>query len=302
MLYVEPDAGIAPVLQVIESARPGGELLLNFYYLADRRVLADIARAAGSGVHVYAIVEGNPFEISQDKVSAEITALEQAGAKVKTTPSRFQSHGGQPAFDHAKYAATAQKALIETANIDNSAFSRNREYVYTTNDQSVAKALETLFVADWTGADTDDQVRNLAPSLILSPGAAEPIISQISQPGAVCIEVEELGSDQEILDAIAAKGSQASLVVPPTRGGKDQEVLSSLVTAGVNVRVLPKTPIYLHAKLIVGGASGYIGSQNFSKTSLNNSREVGIVITSPTDLQTMSAACTQDMENGAPPS
>jgi phosphatidylserine/phosphatidylglycerophosphate/cardiolipin synthase-like enzyme len=82
------------------------------------------------------------------------------------------------------------------------------------------------------------------------------------------MEVEELGSDGEILAAIQAKGTQASLVVPDGMNEAKRDELSALAGAGVNVRVLPKSPLYLHAKLIVGQTSAYVGSQNFSETCL----------------------------------
>jgi phosphatidylserine/phosphatidylglycerophosphate/cardiolipin synthase-like enzyme len=47
----------------------------------------------------------------------------------------------------------------------------------------------------------------------------------------------------------------------------------------VRVRTLA-TP-YLHAKLITGSHEAFLGSENFTWTSLNRNREVGIVLSNP---------------------
>ena len=53
--------------------------------------------------------------------------------------------------------------------------------------------------------------------------------------------------------------------------------MSPLVRAGAQV-VEVQSP-YIHAKLIIADSKAFIGSQNFSTSSLDTNREVGIFLT-----------------------
>ena len=55
----------------------------------------------------------------------------------------------------------------------------------------------------------------------------------------------------------------------------------------------------MHAKLIlVDGARACVGSENFSPTSLDANRELGIVLADPAAIATLSAAFEHDWSTG----
>ncbi len=58
-LYIEPNAGPAPILNVIDSARH--QLDIGVYYLDDRRILAAVRDAEHRGVDVRIMVEPKPY-------------------------------------------------------------------------------------------------------------------------------------------------------------------------------------------------------------------------------------------------
>ena len=64
--------------------------------------------------------------------------------------------------------------------------------------------------------------------------------------------------------------------------------------AGVRVRELPVRPIYMHAKIIVGGRVAFIGSENVSKASLDHNREVGVLLDEPAQLHLLRHQFVQD--------
>jgi phosphatidylserine/phosphatidylglycerophosphate/cardiolipin synthase-like enzyme len=41
---------------------------------------------------------------------------------------------------------------------------------------------------------------------------------------------------------------------------------------------MPKSPVYMHAKMLVGGSEAFVGSENFSRTSLQDNREIGLLL------------------------
>ncbi|MHB1279879.1 MAG: phospholipase D-like domain-containing protein [Acidithiobacillus sp.] len=278
MLSIEPQAGPAPVIQVINSSRR--ELDVGVYYLSDRKILRAIAAAHRRGVDVRVIIEGKPYGMKHWQVRREERTIAATGAQWKVAPPRFTSHDNDYSFYHCKYCANGHEVEIGTANFDWSAFHRNREYVYVTRNATVVQAVNAVFNADWTAAQGGNQ---RAPAyahrvLVLSPGrSAAQLLQVIDQPGPIDVESEELGPYAPILDALAAKGGDLRMILPTSINSEDQRDVAFLRSHGCQVRLLPKSPIYMHAKMIVGNGLAFVGSENFTQTSLNN-RGMGLLL------------------------
>jgi cardiolipin synthase A/B len=101
--------------------------------------------------------------------------------------------------------------------------------------------------------------------------------------------------DEEMYDATAEnaliaavrRGVDVEVILPPSDTedsafqGKD---VQRLIAGGVHVRYLGAP--YVHAKLILADAGlAFVGSQNFSATSLDKNREVGVAIADTAALQ-----------------
>ena len=267
-LYIEPHAGVGPVIAFIQQAR--GTLDINAYLATDRRVIQAITQDVRHGIHVRIVIDRRPYG---GRPRGEIARLRATGAQVRSAPGRFS---GRYRFDHAKYMVSGRRAEIGTANLTWSAFHKNREYLDIIRQPAITHALRTVFAADWYNRPAGN-----APcqSLVLSPGATPALVAVIRQPGAVCIESEELGKDRAILDALRAKGAQARILLPATLSRYDRRIARGFAADGVRVRTLA-TP-YLHAKLIAGRTEAFLGSENFIWTSLHRNREVGILLGNP---------------------
>ncbi|MBU2800800.1 GTP-binding protein [Acidithiobacillus caldus] len=273
-LYIEPNAGPAPILNVIDSARH--QLDIGVYYLDDRRILAAVRDAAHRDVDVRIMVEPKPYGMKPWQVQKEVRAIEATGAYFRYVPTRFVSGDGAYRFYHAKYCVNGHEAEIGTANMDWSAFHRNREYLYDTTNPTIVRAVQAVFDADWN--------RQHAPAwthrvLVLSPGtSASQLLQVIDQPGTVDVESEELGPYKTILDALATKGKDLRMILPATISTEDRRDVAFLEQHGCQVRLMPKKPIYMHAKMIVGNHLAFIGSENFTQTSLEDNREMGVLL------------------------
>ena len=289
MIYVEPNAGVTPVVQFIEAAQ--GQLLINNYYLDDADVFRAISIDVQKGVKVLVVIAGNPYDLTEN-VEKEKAALLRAGAVVHIAPPQFEDHGGYHDFDHAKYAVARNGALIGTANWDFSAFTQNREYIYTTQSPAIIRALTTIFTADFNG-DSAPDISLVAPDLVVSPGSEDPVVATIEQPGAIEVETEKLGTDRNVLRALESKGSAAEIIIPPD--GAKPFILSELAADGVQVRTI--SGIRMHAKMIVGGKVAFIGSENFTITSLKYNREIGVLLNNSADMKTLSTTFQIDWDS-----
>ncbi len=273
-LYIEPHAGPGPIIQVIQSAHH--EINAGVYYLSDRPILNALRAAHARGVDVRIIIQGKPYGMKPWQVQEEERAIESTGAVLKLAPYRFESHGDQYAFQHSKYICNGHECEIGTENFDWSAFHRNREYLYATKNPSVVQAANAVFDVDWNNRRAPAFAHRV---LVLSPGtSAAQLLQVIAQPGPIDVESEELGPYAPILDALAAKGKDLRMILPSSINGEDQRDVAFLRQHGCQVRLLPVKPIYLHAKMIVGNALAFIGSENFTQTSLDSNREMGLLL------------------------
>ncbi|MHB1566938.1 MAG: phospholipase D-like domain-containing protein [Acidiferrobacter sp.] len=265
MLRIEPIAGVAPIVRFIGEA--GARLNINAYLVTDRPVLAAIRQAVRRGVRVRVLLARHPYG---QRPRGELKHLQATGAQVRFAPPRF-TH--RYVFDHAKYMVSGQAVEIGSANLTWSAFHQNREYVWMAHRPAIADDLHRLFVADWTRRSAGPIPRQ---RLVIAPGATLALVAMIERPGRVCIESEELGRDRPILAALATKGPRAQLVLPARLSASDRRLAQRLATHGVAVRFL-RTP-YLHAKLIATPGRVFLGSENFTWSSLHRNREVGVTV------------------------
>ena len=274
MLSIEPQAGPAPIIQVIHSSRR--ELDVGVYYLSDRKILRALAAAHRRGVDVRVIIEGKPYGMKPWQVRREERIIAATGAQWKVAPPRFTSHGNDYSFYHGKYCANGHEVEIGTANLDWSAFHRNREYVYVTRNTTVVQAVNAVFNADWHNRRAPAFAHRV---LVLSPGtSAAQLLQVINQPGPIDVESEELGPYAPILDALAAKGRNLRMILPASINREDRRDVAFLREHGCQVRLLSKKPLYMHAKMIAGKALAFIGSENFTQTSLEDNREMGLLL------------------------
>lgn len=284
MLAIEPHAGPAPIIQVISSARR--EVNLNVYYLSSRKILSALRDAHARGVAVRVILDERPYGMKPWQIREEVRNVDATGATLHWAPARFEAAPGRYVFDHAKYCCSLHSCEIGTANYDWSAFHRNREYVYVTRDTRVVQAANAVFAADWNGARAPDWTHRV---LVLSPGTSvRQMLQVVEQPGPIDVESEELGSYRPVLDAMAAKGRDLRLILPASISPEDKRNVAVLEEHGCQVRLLPKKPLYMHAKMIVGLTMAFIGSENFTETSLERNREMGLLLNGRdvTELQT----------------
>ncbi len=171
----------------------------------------------------------------------------------------------------------------------------NREYgVIDTDPRDVAQ-IAAIFTADWnhTTAVLDD------PRLVVSPLNARAGLAALIGGAHALLQIE----DEEMLDRLsedlliaAARRGAAVQIILPAPGASTPDSSADVTRpsqGGVRVRYLVAP--YLHAKLVVAdGAVAFVGSENFSGTSLDENRELGIMIGEPQALATLSYVYAQD--------
>lgn len=115
-------------------------------------------------------------------------------------------------------------------------------------------------------------------ALVVSPGAEAKILGVLRQPGTVTIEAEELGYCPAVMRALEAKGRLVRMILPANIGASDRRHVETLGHYGVQVRLLPVKPHYLHTKAFCATNECFIGPVNLSDVSFNDNRELGLLL------------------------
>jgi cardiolipin synthase A/B len=187
-------------------------------------------------------------------------------------------------------------AIIMNQNLTQSAFTTNREFGVVSNRPDAVQTAAAIFEADWTrGAEPDPG------PLVVSPTNAREQILALVRGARVSLDVyAEVLRDPQLLDALAAaeeRGVRVRIIVSPTADFAAE--MEELTASGVDLRL--SSSLYIHAKLIVAdGERAFIGSQNLSATSLDQNRELGIIVDDPVNLSRLTRTFDIDFRAGTP--
>jgi phosphatidylserine/phosphatidylglycerophosphate/cardiolipin synthase-like enzyme len=291
-LFVQPEDGRAPILDEIEEARES--IALEVYLLSDNETIAALERAARRGVEVRVILEEDPFGGAGNQPEV-FERLRQAGIDVRWDNPAFR-------FAHVKtFVVDGDVAIVMNQNLTVSSFTRNREFgVVTTRSAEVAQAA-AIFEADW-----DRAAEPADGPLIVSPTTSrEDLLGLISGAKRTLDIYAEVVRDPEIMAAIAGaerRGVAVRLIMSGDLDGTDDnaEERAELAAAGVDVR-LARGGLYIHAKMVLAdGARAFVGSQNFTATSLDQNRELGVFLTDRASLSRLARTFEEDFAEGQP--
>jgi len=289
-LFVAPDDGERPVLDELHAARC--TIDVSVYLLSDDTVIAALDTAADRGVRVRVMLEEHPFGGggTQDEVRA---ALEAHEIEVRWSGSGVR-------FSHAKFIVVdRQTALIMNQNLTVSAFTNNREFgVVTTNRASVTQA-QQIFDRDWES----DGGEHVDGPLIVSPANSRDRLLALIEGATESIDLyAEVIRDEQVvaaLGAAAARGVEVRLIVDVSIDEDTQNVAARLYAQGVEIRLADF--LCIHAKLmVIDGELAVVGSQNFTQTSLDQNREVAMVVTDPLLIERCLAVFERDWQRSAP--
>ncbi len=297
-VFVQPDAGDAPVVGAIRGAQKS--VALEMYLLTETNVIHALEDAANRGVNVQVMLEAHPVGSGSVTPQETLATLNAAGVKAQPTNPAF-------ALTHAKLLIIdGQTAFISSGNftktaLGGSSVAADRDYLIVDTDAADVAECSAIFTADW--GRTTPQVSD--PNLVVSPVNARPKLLALINGAKQSLHIEEEEmQDPDIIAALGAaeqRGVKVQVVVPKPRssGNSDAQGEQQLTGAGVQVvqvndRVNHNP--YIHAKIIIAdGTLAYVGSVNVSTQSMNGNREIGVLVANTTVIGQLDAVFTQDV-------
>ena len=270
-LVVEPDQGMGAFYQAIGGAQRSLDLVM--YELEDSTAVNDLIQAEKRGVAVRVILD-QAYAKSQNQ--AAYAALLAGGVAVHWSSTQVD-------ITHQKtLTVDSGEALIMTGNLTAQYYSSTRDFMVVDKDPRDVAAIDAVFDADFSNTGVQP---SSGDDLVWSPGS-EPALAALIQGARkeLLVENEEM-SDQDIVAALEAAAQRGvDVEVCMTDSSSWSSEFTALTHAGVKVfTYAANASLYIHAKVIVAdpgtaAVRAFVGSENFSSTSLDRKRELGIVL------------------------
>jgi len=276
-LIMQPEAGIAPVVQAIKQARTSVSICI---FRMDRpEVEKALAAAVQRGVNVSALVAhtNRGGEAALRKLEQRLLA---AGATVSRT-------GDDLARYHAKYLIVDNVLHVLGFNLTKLDIMKSRSFAVATKDRrSVQEALK-LFAAD----SSRQPYQPARSNLVVSPDTSREELEQFIRGAKRRLSIYDVKVQDpamvKLLNEKAARGVDVR-VIGSLKGGSD----------AIEVR---KLGMRLHVRAIVrDGTRAFVGSQSLRTLELSGRREVGLIITNPTVARKIQQVFDSDWEDADP--
>jgi len=293
-LITEPGQGMTQIDRDIETARRSVDMTM--YELDDTTVEQGLVADTHRGVRVRVLLNGGYYGAGGFSENDDAVAYLRAnGVAVRNSPAWF-------ALTHQKTITIDDRtSLVMTLNLTSRYYSTSRDFAVVDTQPTDVAAIERLFAADWS--DTRVSPSTGSGDLLWSPGAEHELLALIDGARAsLAIENEEMADSAVTAALCDAARRHVQVRVVMTYDSSWREAFDELASCGVQVRTYDEdAPLYIHAKAIVVDArEAFVGSQNFSATSLDDNRELGIVTSNRGIVGQLAQTITSDYQAGNP--
>lgn len=279
-ILIDPQSNYNEIVEQIDHAKTRVHLS-NFHLTHQDVVQALIRAAARPGVDVQVILDR--AVAARDRSPNVVEQLRAARVPVKESSTGFT-------ITHSKVLLADDVAMISTINLVRH-MDTTRGVALFFKDNRVSKALEAILAADWANADNNARVSpaNIPDFMVVSPvDSRQKLLDFIANTKSHLQVENENFLDADVIAEIKKahqRGVRVEVVVPRcsfTRADINMPAAAELSAVGVQFRLMPEpntaaTP-YIHAKfMIADDARAYVGSINFSKNSMDQAREIGVI-------------------------
>lgn len=264
------------------------------YEFEDKSIERLLAERAKEGITVRVILDNGYFGGGSGQNEQAFDYLNQNGVSVHWSPEYF-------ALTHQKtLVIDSNEALIMTFNLSPQYYKADRDFGVLDDDANDVAAIEQAFDSDWRGSDTP--ALN-ADDLVWSPNSRDRLLALINGAQTSLDVYNEEMADPEITAALASAAERGVHVeIDMTYSNNWKSAFKTLSDAGAYVRTYAASaPLYIHAKVIIqDGTRAFVGSENFSSTSLEQNRELGIIVSDAPVVSALSKTFATDWQNAAP--
>lgn len=246
------------------------ELFIRLYNITDQNSISLLKDRARAWTKIKMILENDKFWPDEQQEPRGWGIQVRNDAKLHTN------------FVHAKTFVSSGFFIIQTANLTHSAWNKQREYYVVGHDPQIISNLQMLFMKDREGHDID--MKDIHPNLVFCGIDCRYKITELLQSAQSSIRIQnQYIEDKEIIWILSDKINQGIDVKITLPEGEDEKAKD--LPFDQELRFLTKPRIHAKA-LLIDEKYFLVSSINLSTNSLDNNREIGIIITDPTSIGT----------------
>jgi len=266
-LLASPKESFDPWKKMIQNTR--WHLDMWMYDITYNRAKLPLVQLAESGIPMRVILEDDKYSSFGNSYIGTKALFADAGIKIMSD----WDLGLGTNYVHAKVFVTSDRAIIQTANLTNGGFNTSREYYTQITDSAVVANLQALFDADWKGKPLD--ASQIHPNLLVCPINCRDIIQSLIRWAQKSIIIQnQYIEDPALAKIIAAKTWVSKQIIVASNDFSS----GTLALFGEEARIL--TSPYPHAKMmLIDDQYLMVSSINYSTNSMDNNREIGVIIT-----------------------
>jgi cardiolipin synthase A/B len=277
-LIVQPDEGLEPVREFIESAETS--LRIKQFTFTEESLIRTVIDRNNSGVEVRVML--NPKRSRGDRPNDETYQnFKSAGVNVQwSNPVFYVTH-------EKSIVADEKAALVATFNLCPKYFSLTRDYGMITQDPVHVAQIVDVFDADWEHVDW------MCPTyegLLWSNWNSRYHMAQFIDGATHRLDVQHPKYvDAVILERLAAaadRGVKVHVLCGGRHGISDWDLLDTFASLRTlrrfGVKVHKQKNLRVHAKLLIADdAHALLGSMNIDRSAFDLRRELGVTISDP---------------------
>lgn len=285
---VLPEAGATPFVTVLARAKVSIRVMV--YEMGTGPIIDTLEAKARAGVKVQIILDVAQQSINQKYMDR----LKAAGADVIWSDAQFQ-------YMHAKVIIVdGAEAVISTGNYAAFRMNIERNFAIRDADPADVDVLVKLFDADFTRKAPD----LTCTRLLVSPVNAKQRLLDFIASAKTELLVESMQlADNDVRDALAARKAAGVevrvLLADPSWITANTDAATFLAAHGIEARHMKTPGVHVKA-LVADNKVAYAGSINLSWTSLTKNREVGLLLTEPSNITSMHATLSTDWQSATP--
>ncbi len=313
--FVFPESKGIPLKNALYEAE--STIDISVYLLTDSDVVSSLIHAMNGKVAVRILLEGSPAGGISATERTAMSTLKSWGADIRFISSEdgYKRYD----YLHSKYAVIdGNKVIVTSENWTESSFTSNRGWGAVIESEGYAEYMESVFESDFSGtydivkfedlypkekkgsygkyipSKTEFESYNATVTPVLSPDFSYDAMRDFMQSAEIRLYSEQLeveyewidGEDNPIQWMISSEADSRLLIDVTFDSDEDadekdgygiRDTLKEYDSVAVRTSLMDNM---LHNKGIIADDRVWIGSVNWSDTSLNGNREVAVIVDS----------------------
>jgi cardiolipin synthase len=256
-LFIQPEAGMAPILTAIKQARKTIDVLI--FRLDCDEVTRALEAAVGKGVIVRALIAHTNRGGEKGLRKLEMRLLE-AGISVSRTADDLARY-------HGKMMIVDQRVLNGYGfNFTALDIRRSRSFGVSTRNHALVREAIKLFEADSARQPYE-------------PGSGRFLVSPDNARERLSVFIRGARKQLLIYDPQVSDPALTRLLVERAKAGVDVRVIGKLADRKCGLPAEPYPGKRLHVRAIVrDGRRAFLGSQSLRRVELEKRREIGVIV------------------------